>query len=70
MAYKNLTSKEKSYLKDALEMENLCLAKYNVFADQCQDTDLKKLLFDLSKNKRQHADGIKDILNYSHHNLQ
>lgn len=55
------TRKEKSYLEDALQMENLALTKYNVYADQCQDSELKSLFFNISKNKRQHADRLKQL---------
>lgn len=66
MVYGDLTQKEMSYLQDALEMENLCLAKYSVYADQCQDNELKDLLFNISKNKRQHANEIKQIMRHQH----
>lgn len=57
-----LTNKEHIYLKDALSMENLGLAKFNVYADQCQDPELKDMMFRLSKIKRDHATRIKKIL--------
>lgn len=57
-----LTQKEQSFLEDALEMENLCMTKYSVYADQCQDDDLKDLLFNISKNKRQHVNRINHLL--------
>ncbi|MEG6586050.1 ferritin-like domain-containing protein [Dendrosporobacter sp. 1207_IL3150] len=60
-----LTQKERSYLEDALEMENFCISKYNVYADQCQDPDLKDIMFSISKNKRQHANRIKQLLGKS-----
>ncbi|SMC55537.1 ferritin-like domain-containing protein [Sporomusa malonica] len=60
-----LTQKENSYLEDALQMENLALTKYNVYADQCQDSELKGLLFSISKNKRQHADRLKQLIGQS-----
>ena len=56
-----LTQKEKSYLSDALEMENLNITKCSVYADQCQDSEIKSLMYSISKNKRQHADKIKQI---------
>ncbi len=62
MAYNMITQKERMYLADALEMENLWIAKSSIYADQCQDGDLKNLMFSLSKNKRQHADKIKQLL--------
>lgn len=62
---RTLTTKEKLYLQDALEMENLCITKYNVYADQCQDEEIKSLMFAISKNKRHHADVIKQITTQS-----
>lgn len=70
MSYHDLSQKEKLYLQDALEMENLCIAKYNVYAGQCQDEELKDLLFDISKNKRYHADCIKRMLSKSNRSYQ
>lgn len=61
-ASEQLTQKEQSFLEDALEMENLCMTKYSVYADQCQDDDLKDLLFNISKNKRQHVNRINHLL--------
>lgn len=62
MANDRLTQKEQSFLEDALEMENLCITKYSVYAEQCQDDDLKDLLFNISKNKRQHVNRINHLL--------
>jgi rubrerythrin len=61
----NLTQKERAYLKDALQMENLYITKCSVYADQCADQDLKNMMFSLSKNKRQHANMLKQELGYS-----
>jgi spore coat protein CotF len=58
----NLTQKERAYLQDAFEMENLCITKYSVYADQCADQDLKNMMFSITKNKRHHADMIKQEL--------
>ena len=58
----NVTQKEQSYLKDALQMENLCIAKCSVYADQCTDQDLKNMMVSITKSKRQHADMIKQEL--------
>lgn len=58
-----VTQKEKTYLEDALQMENLALSKYSVYADQCQDPELSSLFFSISKTKREHANRIKDLLN-------
>ena len=56
-----ITGKEKGYLAEALEMENLALTKYSLYADYCQDPELKNLLFDMSQNKRRHADRLKQL---------
>lgn len=58
----SLTPKERAYLQDALQMENLCIAKCGVYADQCNNQALKSLLFDVARNKRQHANRLKQLL--------
>lgn len=60
-----LTSKERVYLEEALRLENLCVAKYNVYADKCQDEGLKAELFSMSKIKRRNANRISQLLNQS-----
>lgn len=58
----NLAPKERTYLQDALQMENLCIAKCGVYADQCQNQAMKSLLFDVARNKRHHANQLKQLL--------
>ncbi|MDT8901434.1 hypothetical protein [Anaeroselena agilis] len=58
----SLSSKERAYLQDALQMENLCIAKCGVYADQCNNQAMKSLLFDVARNKRQHANRLKQLL--------
>lgn len=58
-----LTPKERIYLEEALRLENLCVAKYNVYADKCQDEGLKAELFTMSKIKRRNANRINQLLN-------
>ena len=57
-----LTAKERSYLEDALQMENLGIAKCSVYTDQCQNQALRSLLTDVARNKRHHANQIKQLL--------
>jgi rubrerythrin len=57
-----LAQRDLHFLSGALELENLSIAKYSVYADQCADEDLKTLMFQIAKNKRQHADQIKQAL--------
>jgi len=61
----SLTQKERAYLKDALELENLCITKCSVYADQCSDHDLKNMMFSITKSKRHHANMIKQELGNS-----
>lgn len=65
MRQNNLTQKEQAYLEDALQMENLCIVKCSVYADQCADHELKNMLFRITKNKRHHANIIKQELDKS-----
>ena len=58
----SLAPKEQTYLQDALQMENLCIAKCGVYSDQCNDQAMKSLLFDVARNKRQHANRLKQLL--------
>ncbi len=58
----SLTPKERSYLQDALQMENLGIAKCGVYADHCQDQAMKSLLHDVARNKRYHANQLKRVL--------
>jgi hypothetical protein len=52
-------------MQDALHLENLYIAKCSVYAEQCQDQQLKSLLFDVAKTKRQHANTMKRLMGYS-----
>lgn len=60
-----LTSKEQLYLEETLKLENMCLAKYNLYADKTQDEGLKAELFALSKNKRRNINRIHQLLGSS-----
>lgn len=57
-----LTQKEIFHLQDALEHEQICIKKYNNYANQTQDTELATLLNDLANIEQQHADTITQIL--------
>lgn len=62
MTILQLTQKEKLHLQDALEHENICIKKYNNYANQTQDTELASMFTDLANNEQQHADTITQIL--------
>ncbi|CUH94260.1 hypothetical protein P22_0326 [Propionispora sp. 2/2-37] len=57
-----LSEKDVMYLQEAMELENLCITKCAVYADQCQDPNIKNLFSHIAKTKRQHADKIKLVL--------
>lgn len=57
-----LTQKEILHLQDALEHEQICIKKYNNYANQTQDTELATLFNDLANNEQQHVDTITQIL--------
>lgn len=59
-----LTAKEQMYLEETLRLENLCIAKYNTYADKCQDEGLKAELFTLSKNKRRNLNRLNHLLGH------
>lgn len=62
MSKLDLTPKEYTYLLDALELENLCIAKYDFYADQCQDTEIKNLIESIVETKRHHASNIRKLI--------
>lgn len=57
-----VTPKERGYLEDAMQMENLCITKCSVYADQCQNQAFKSFLFEHVRLKRRHADRLKELL--------
>jgi rubrerythrin len=57
-----LTQKEISYLKDALSHEQICVTKYNNYANQMQDTELSSMFNNLANREQQHIDTINKLL--------
>ncbi|MGI5858894.1 MAG: ferritin family protein [Tepidanaerobacteraceae bacterium] len=57
-----LTQKEISYLKDALSHEQICVTKYNNYANQMQDTELSSMFKNLANREQQHIDTINKLL--------
>ena len=58
----NITHKEKELLQEALEHENICIAKYREYASQLQDPQLKSLFNDLQTKEENHAQTISQLL--------
>ncbi len=59
---KNLTQKEKMHLEDQKNQEELCIKKYNDYAYQAQDAQLKQLFKDTALQEQQHLNTINSIL--------
>lgn len=64
-----LTQKERSLLKDQLSHEEICIQKYNKYANQVQDPQLKQMLQQFASQEQQHYDTINQILQGQQPNL-
>ncbi|WP_296970779.1 ferritin-like domain-containing protein [Tepidanaerobacter sp. EBM-38] len=60
-----LTQKETMLLKDALSHEQICVVKYNNYANQMQDTELSSMFKTLASREQQHIDTINRLLQQS-----
>ncbi|TAH63636.1 MAG: DUF892 family protein [Gottschalkiaceae bacterium] len=58
----SLTQKEKYLLEDQKSHEELCIKKYNNYAAQAQDPQLKQLFESHAKQEEQHLNTINQIL--------
>lgn len=59
----NLTQKEKGLLQDQKTNEEICIKKYNEYANRAQDPQLKQLFKAHAQHEQQHLDTINQILN-------
>jgi spore coat protein CotF len=59
----NLTQKEKGLLQDQKTHEEVCIKKYNDYANKAQDPQLKQLFSSIAKQEQQHLDTINQLLN-------
>ena len=57
-----LTQKETLYLQDAISHEQICVMKYNNYANQVQDTELSSMFKNLANREQQHIDTINKLL--------
>ena len=57
-----LTQKERMLLEDGKKQENLCVKKYQSYASQVQDLQLKNLLLEIAQEEQHHLDMINQIL--------
>lgn len=58
-----LTQKERFLLEDQKSQEELCIKKYNNYAEQAQCSQLKQLCKQLAQQEQQHLNTINQILN-------
>ncbi len=58
----NLDQKERMLLEDQKQHEQLCIQKYNRYANQSQDVQLKQLFQSLASAEQQHLNTINQIL--------
>ena len=57
-----LTQKETLYLQDAISHEQICVMKYNNYANQVQDTEISSMFRNLANREQQHIDTINKLL--------
>ncbi|MGI6239660.1 MAG: spore coat protein [Christensenellales bacterium] len=57
-----LTQKETSFLKDLKEQEQICVTKYNQYAADAHDGQLKGLFTNIGQIEQQHLDTINQIM--------
>ncbi|QCX32852.1 spore coat protein [Caloramator sp. E03] len=59
----NLTQKERMLLQDQKSHEELCIKKYNNYANQAHDPQLKQLFTQHAQQEQQHLNTLNQILN-------
>ena len=65
-----LTQKERLLLEDQKKHEELCIEKYNSYASQAQDPQLKQLFQQYASQEQQHLDTVNQMLGGTVPNLQ
>lgn len=58
----NLTQKERGLLQDQKSHEEICIKKYNEYANRAQDPQLKQLFSSHANNEQQHLDTINQMI--------
>lgn len=59
----NLTQKERGLLQDQKTHEQVCIKKYNEYANKAQDPQLKQLFKSYEQQEQQHLNTINQIMN-------
>ncbi len=66
----NLTQKEKMLLQDQANHEKICIQKYNNYANQTQDPQLKQLLLTYAQEEQEHLNTLNQIMGGTVPNIQ
>lgn len=66
----NPTQKERSLLEDQKKHEEICVQKYNDYANKAQDPQLKQLFQNNAKSEQRHLDTINQMLGGQVPNMQ
>ncbi len=66
----NLSQKETLLLQDQKKHEELCIQKYQTYAQQAQDPQLKQLFNALAQQEQQHLDSVNQLLSGQIPNMQ
>lgn len=66
----NLTQKEQLLLQDQKKHEELCIQKYQSYAEQAQDPQLQQLFNSLKQQEQQHLNSVNQILSGQIPNMQ
>jgi rubrerythrin len=65
-----LTQKERSLLEDQKNHEEICIKKYNNYANLAQDQELKQMFQTFAQQEQQHLNTINQMLNGQVPNMQ
>lgn len=65
-----LSEKERTLLEDSKGHEELCIKKYNNYASQAQDPQLKQLFQGLAQKEQEHLTSLNQILSGTIPNIQ
>lgn len=65
----NLSQKERMILEDGKHQEDICVKKYESFAEQAKDSELKQLFNKLASEEQHHYNIINDLLQGKKPNL-
>ncbi len=66
----NISQKENMLFQDQQKHEEMCVQKYQNYAQQAQDPQLKQLFNSLAQQEQQHLNSVNQLLNGQIPNLQ